>query len=123
MDKIYNGRKYKIFSRVKVPKKKGDYLYFIRIGEEPSRLYKIGTTNDILRRMKEHAKYYGEKIFILWVSPTYSKYTTLRVEDKMKKWWIEHTNWDYKENDRFTIPVEVTDVTITVRKDYNIQLE
>ena len=37
-----------------------EYIYFIRIGEPAERLFKIGTTNNINRRMKEHKKAYKE---------------------------------------------------------------
>ena len=72
--------------------------------------------------MKEQCKYYDKKITVLWFSPTYSKYTTLRIEDRMKTYWREFTDWEYKNNDRFVIPPEVKDITITVRKDYNIKI-
>jgi hypothetical protein len=53
---IYSHKKngLKIFSRVPIPKKSGDYVYFIKIGDD--RLYKIGTTNRHLQRIKEHMK-------------------------------------------------------------------
>jgi hypothetical protein len=113
----------KIFTSVPLPKKKGEYLYFIRIGQKCVRLHKIGTTNDMFDRMKEHLRNYKENIFILWISPSYSKWTTVRVEDRQKKWWIEHTNWQYLRQDRFIIPPGVKEITITVRKEWHIPLE
>jgi len=128
MECIYNGRKHKIFSRVKIPKGTGKrsqkgFLYFIRIGEATNRKFKIGTANDILRRMTEHAGYYKEPIYILWVSPVYSKYTTLRIEDRQKEEWIAAEPWEYLENDRFIIPLGVEEITIRVRREYAILLE
>lgn len=101
--------------------KKQDFVYFIQIGED-DRIFKIGTTNDIDRRMKEHKRYFKKPIKVLWVSPAYSKYTTLRVEDDTKNLWRETTNWEYIRNDRFRIPEDVTEVRIKVRKEYVVSL-
>lgn len=122
MELLYNGRKYKIYGRQPLPTKEGNYLYFIQIGEPEERLFKIGTTNRPLQRMLEHCKYYDKKINVLWFSPCYSKYTTLRIEDKMKAWWQEFTSWEYVTNDRFIIPPEVGEITITVKKEYKIAI-
>ena len=123
MECIYAGKKYKIFSKVKIPPKKGQYVYFIRIGEKDKRLFKIGTTDDIMRRMKEHCMKYKEEIYILWISPNYSKYTTLRVEDKQKDYWKTLEGFTYIPNDRFYLPKWITSITIKVRKEYKIKLE
>lgn len=112
----------------KLPKKLGDYIYFIKLiplpGTHRRAAHKIGTTNSPLSRMKEHLRYYKFEynIEILWISPAYSKYTTLRIEDKMKRWWIEANQWEYIRNDRFIIPDSVKEVTITVKKDYIIRI-
>ena len=111
-----------------LPKKKGDYLYFVRLvpGPETERrlAYKIGTTDRPLERMKEHLRSYKYQynIEVLWFSPCYSKYTTLRIEDRMKSWWIEQQAWEYIRNDRFIIPTETKEIIITVRKDYIIKI-
>lgn len=132
MYEIYKGRKHHIFSTCEklqknVPdrhtKKPKGYLYFVRIGEPQERLFKIGTTNRPIDRMLEHCKYFGKPIYILWFSPILSKYTTLRVEDRQKKVWIDGTNWQYINNDRFIIPNEVKEVSIQIKKNYIIQLE
>lgn len=123
MKLIYNGKKYQIFSRVPIPKKRGEYVYFLRIGKSSARLYKIGTTNDILRRMIEHCRYYGEEIYILWVSPNYSKYTTLRVEDRTRESWKEIGGFIYQKNDRFYIDSSIDKVQIKVKKIYEVALE
>lgn len=129
---VHNGRKYKVFSKIgKLPKdlKRKDikkdlgYLYFIRIGEENERLFKIGTTNRPLVRMLEHARYFQKEIVVLWFSPQLSKYTTLRIEDRQKNFWIENKpDWKYLENDRFIIPSEVHDLEITIKKNYSIRI-
>lgn len=126
MQEIYTCKGRKIFSKVKIPKGKGDFVYFISFPKERKegkKLVKIGTTNDILRRMKEHSKYYNTDIVIEWISPAYSKWTTLRVEDRMKKFWIEKPFWQWVRNDRFLIPDTVSKITITVRKDYSFEIE
>lgn len=126
MEKIYSNRntQLSIFTNQKIPKKKGDYLYFIRIGDSKDRVFKIGTTNNIMIRMKQHQDYFKKDIYILWISPTYSKYTTLRIEDRQKAWWIEHqADWQYIKNDRFIIPEFVKEIAIKVIKEYKILIE
>lgn len=98
------------------------YIYFIRIGEPADRLFKIGTTNDINRRMGEHRRTYKTDVEILGVIPVTSKYTTLRVEENMISEWKQNEGWIYKRNDRFIIPEDVTSVKIKVRKEYEISL-
>lgn len=100
-------------------KKNKYYIYFVRIGEPCERLFKIGTTNDLDRRMKEHKRYYKKDIKVLGVIPVTSEYTTLRVEKQTKeKWRTEFPEWEYRRNDRFIIPQGVTEVEIKVRKVY-----
>ena len=100
-------------------KKNKHYIYFIRIGEPDKRLFKIGTTNNMNRRMNEHKRYYKEDVTILGVIPVTSEYTTLRVEKQTKENWIEnHPDWQYLRNDRFIIPEDVTEIEIRVRKKY-----
>jgi len=124
MKLIHDGRKYKVYSRVKLPKafldsdEKG-YLYFIRIGQD---VYKIGTACDVLRRMIQHCKYYENEIYILWISPPLSKYTTLRIEERTKKIWKTFEGWEYKNNDRFIIPDNVKELTIKIKKDYSFSI-
>lgn len=106
-------------SKENARKKNKFYIYFIRIGEPDKRLFKIGTTNNIDRRMKEHKRYYKENVTILGVIPVTSEYTTLRVEKQTKENWIEnHPDWQYLRNDRFIIPEDVTEIEIKVRKSY-----
>lgn len=120
--KTRNG--YTCKSKVDLPKKKGDYLYFLQIGEpkDNKRIVKIGTTNNIKRRMSQELRQYEEDILILWISSPYTKYTTLRVEDKTKAVWKEFSDWKYIPNDRFEVPADITDFKITVRKDWDISL-
>lgn len=110
-------------SEVEIPTKEGDYLYFIQIGDPEERLFKIGTTNNINRRMLEHRRTYKKDIHVLWVSPTYKKSTTLLVENKMKATWKEQEGMEYIPKDRFIINENIQKITIKVRKEYVIKLE
>lgn len=94
------------------------YIYFVRIGEPCERLFKIGTTNDMDRRMKEHKRYYKKDVAVLGVIPVTSEYTTLRVEKNTKEMWKQNKDWVYLRNDRFIIPKDVTEITIKIRKEY-----
>lgn len=98
--------------------KKKDYVYFIRIGDPSENLYKIGTTNNIRRRMKEHEVAYKKSVQVLWVSPPYSKWTTLRVEERTKELWKTFEGFRYIRNDRFIIDPTIRTVTIKVRKNW-----
>ena len=97
---------------------KKEFIYFVRIGEPHERLFKIGTTNNMERRIKEHKRYYKKDIQVIGIIPLTSKYTTLRVEKKMIEKWKTFEDWIYKRNDRFIIPESVKQIIITVRKDY-----
>lgn len=99
---------------------KTDFVYFIRIGDKKDNLYKIGTTNNVIRRMKQHERYYKKKVEILWISPAYSKYTTLRVEDKTIQKWKQLEGFEYIRNDRFIINPEIHSVIIKVRKEWTV---
>lgn len=108
------------FGNLKI--KEGDLIYCLQIGEPVNgvKVIKVGTTNDILRRCKEHLLYYKKNIKVLWLSPIVSKYTTLRVEDKTKEKWAE--NYKYIRNDRFEMPETVKKLTIKIRKEYEFSI-
>ena len=76
-----------------------------------------------MRRMKEHCAKYKEEIYILWISPNYSKYTTLRIEDRQKDYWKTLEGFTHVPNDRFYFPEWITSITIKVKKEYKIDLE
>ena len=99
---------------------KDNYLYFIRIGEESENLYKIGTTNNIQRRMSQHRRYYEKPVTVLWVSNPYSKYTALRVEERTINQWKETEGFYYIRNDRFIIDPSIRRVSVKVRKEWVI---
>lgn len=138
MTQVYNGRKYQIYSAVPIPKscrktEKG-YVYFISLVFSNGAVWrKIGITNDIIERMKQHAADYAKRdkwenygipgIYIHWISNPYSIYTAQRVEKKMiKKWCEECPDWEYMANDRFVIPDTVTEIKIVVRKEWSFSL-
>lgn len=98
-----------------------DHIYFIRIGAPEDNLYKIGTTNDIARRMYQHERYYKKPVEVIWVSPAYSKYTTLRVEDRTINAWKELDGFNYIRNDRFIIDPSIHQITIKVKKEWMIE--
>ena len=90
---------------------------------------KVGTTNDLNRRIKEHNRNYLD-------TPHYpratdfeynfyiplSKYNTLRTEDKTKARFIEENFGEYVRNDRFVFEEKPTQIEITIRKTYTIEL-
>jgi hypothetical protein len=119
---IYSHKKngLKIFSRVPIPKKSGDYVYFIKIGDD--RLYKIGTTNRPLQRIKEHMKNYSQNIEILWFSPRYAEFTPVRVERNFINTHKENPFFTYVPKDRFYIADGIEKVIVKVRKEYSITL-
>ena len=92
---------------------------------------KIGTTNDLERRRKEHNRNYrkspeytlpedGEFTY-LWKLPL-SKYNTLRYEDRNRARWQEKQIGEFVRNDRFVLNEIPPQVEITIRKTYVIPL-
>lgn len=112
---------------MKEMKKTGkEYLYLLQIGEvkDGMRHIKIGTTNQMLRRMKEHRKKYNENIYVIWCRPLRSKWTTLRKEEDNKNLWKQnHKNWIYQRNDRFWIPEDITGLDISIKKKHHISFD
>lgn len=98
------------------------FIYLLRVGEPQERLFKIGTTNNIDRRIKEHKRYYKKDVHLLGYIPVKSEYTTLRVEKQTKELWKTLPDWTYMRNDRFIIPEGIEKVQIKVRKIYEFSL-
>ena len=94
-------------------------------------ILKIGTTNDLDRRRKEHTRNYRKspehalppngELTYLWKLPL-SKYNTLRYEDKNRKKWQEMGIGEFVRNDRFVLNEVPPQVEITIRKTYTISL-
>lgn len=98
---------------------------------EGNYILKVGTTNDLDRRKKEHDRTYKK-------SPSYtmpldgsfvydfflplSKYNTLRYEDKTKENWQKEGIGKFVRNDRFYCENKPNFVKITIRKTYEIAL-
>ena len=92
---------------------------------------KIGTTNNLERRAKEHNRNYqkspnatmpSENMFKYdWFRPL-SKYNTLRYEDSNKKAWREQAFGEYIRNDRFVCSEKPDKVYIKIRKIYEVTL-
>lgn len=114
----------RVFSDKKLPKKseRGEYVYLITIHYPDKNVFKIGTTNNVERRIYEHLGNYKEDITVCWVSPRYSKYTTHRVEDRNKDTYKKNVSLGYIRNDRFSYPIELDEVMVKVKKEYKIPL-
>ena len=92
---------------------------------------KVGTTNNLNRRRKEHNRAYqktphhplaeGNEFEYDWYLPL-SKYNTLRYEDKTKELWKALGFGVYLNNDRFVCAEKPPAVEITIRKTYKISL-
>ena len=94
-------------------------------------ILKIGTTDNLKRRRREHNNYYRrtpnhpmphENTFEYdWYLPL-SKYNTLRYEDRNKSRWQEELSADYLNNDRFIFAEKPQSVNVKIRKNYLIIL-
>ena len=94
-------------------------------------ILKIGTTNDLDRRQKEHTRNYKRspnytmpedgKFEYDWSRPL-SKYNTLRYEDRNREKWQKEEIGTFVRNDRFHCPKKPDFVQITIRKTYQIAL-
>ena len=102
-----------------------EFIYLIQVGEvqDGRRLIKIGTTNNIRRRMGQLMRHYKQNMTIFWISPPYAHFTTLRVEDEMKNIWRAYAGFEHIPNDRFWIPANVQQLTVKVKKEYGIIIQ
>ena len=110
-----------------------EYLYVGHyIDDEGNYILKVGTTNNLERRRKEHTrKYHKTPNYPLPLDSEFeydwhialSKYNTLRYEDKTKARWQEDNIGEYVRNDRFMCGADKPEyVEITIRKTYVIPL-
>lgn len=92
---------------------------------------KIGTTNDLERRRKEHTRNYkrspnstmptdSEFLYDWFIK--LSKYNTLRYEDSNKREWKSLGLGEYIRNDRFVFAEKPVSAIVTIRKEYEIIL-
>ena len=94
-------------------------------------ILKIGTTNDLHRRMVEHNRNYKKSpnytmppdgsFSYLWTLKL-SKYNTLRYEDRNRQAWQEQGVGEFVRNDRFVLHSIPQAVKVTIRKTYEIPL-
>lgn len=92
---------------------------------------KIGTTNDLDRRAKEHTRNYrratkhtlpkGETFKYLW-HLSLSKYNTLRFEDSNRELWKSMGIGEFVRNDRFVLATVPKSVPVKIRKTYSVAL-
>jgi len=109
-----------------------EYLYVGHYRDINDRyILKIGTTNNLERRKKEHERNYkrtsenkmpanGSFVYDWFLK--LSKYNTLRYEDKNRLAWQESQIGEYIRNDRFFCTVKPTEVQVKIRKVYTIPL-
>ena len=109
-----------------------EYLYIGHyIDTEGNYVLKIGTTNDLNRRRKEHtsnyrkAKKHGLPLNAEFVYDWHiklSKYNTIRYEDKNRERWKTLGIGNFIRNDRFICPNKPAEVCIIIRKEYRVVL-
>lgn len=116
-------------TKIKAPK---EFLYVGHYIDKKGRyILKVGTTNDLQRRKREHERKYktakeytmpqdGE--FIYDWSIKLSKYNTLRFEDRTKSAWQQISLGEYIRNDRFFCASKPDEVKVTIKKTYTIKL-
>ena len=94
-------------------------------------ILKIGTTNDLKRRAKEHTHNYkksplytmpADSTFVYDWSIPLSKYNTLRYEDSNRELWKAANYGEFVRNDRFCCLRKPDFVEVTIRKTYRIAL-
>lgn len=94
-------------------------------------ILKIGTTDNLDRRQKEHNRNYakakengfaeGQSFIYDWFIPL-SKYNTLRIEDRTRDSFIASAFGEYIRNDRFAFAEKPDRIFIEVKKVYEILL-
>lgn len=101
------------------------------VDEQGRYILKIGTTNNLDRRKKEHTRNYKKSPeFTMPESESFhydwwlklSKYNTLRYEDINRALWQEMGIGEFIRNDRFYVTEKPEMVTVTIRKTYFIPL-
>lgn len=110
-----------------------EYFYIGHYIDRAGRyILKIGTTDNLDRRKKEHDRNYtkttsengfaaGQEFAYDWYIPL-SKYNTLRVEDRTRESFIACGFGDFIRNDRFAFAVKPDRVFIGIKKVYEILL-
>lgn len=109
-----------------------EYLYVGHYTDKNGNyILKVGTTNDLERRRKEHTRNYrksesytlpNDSEFTYDFSLPLSKYNTLRFEDRTREAWKQKGFGEFVRNDRFCCKRKPKKVEITIRKTYEIYL-
>lgn len=98
---------------------------------ENNYILKIGTTNDLIRRTKEHTRNYRRAVnytlpkeneFIMDWFIKLSRYNTHRFEDSNRAKLIEEKIGNFIRNDRFVCAVKPPSIEIKIRKTYAVSL-
>lgn len=122
MELVHNGRKYKIYSNEPIPKRKNNftgYFYICKFLDEKN-IYKIGFTNNIIRRLTQECKTYNiNKVEIIFMSPLWRETTARRVEHEVREQLKE--KYEYIPKDRFILPPnEKINFSFKVRNVYSV---
>lgn len=101
------------------------------IDENDNYILKIGTTNNLERRRKEHTRNYkrspnctmpqDQEFVYDWHLPL-SKYNTFKYEDKTRNAWKELGIGTFIRNDRFCCQTKPPTIAVTIKKTYEIAL-
>ena len=109
-----------------------EYLYVGKYKDiDNNFIIKIGTTNDLERRRKEHIRNYRraktftlpkeEEFEYLWYLKL-SKYNTLRYEDNNRELWRNMEIGTFIRNDRFLLEELPEYLPIQIRKTYQVKI-
>ena len=117
------------------PKKKTgkEFLYVGHYTDTKGRfILKIGTTNNLERRQKEHTRAYqkapdytmpsNSQFEYDWTLPL-SKYNTLRYEDKNRQVWQQIGVGEFVRNDRFYCSEKPSSIPVKIRKEYVVEIK
>ena len=109
-----------------------EYLYVGKYKDVDNNfIIKIGTTNDLERRRKEHNRNYrraktftlpkDEEFEYLWHLKL-SKYNTLRYEDNNRELWRNMAIGTFIRNDRFLLEELPEYLPVQIRKTYQVKI-
>ena len=112
--------------------KNKEYLYVGHYTDKDGNyILKIGTTNNLKRRLQEHNRNYrkasnfpmaqNESFAYDWTLPL-SKYNTLRYEETNKAKWIKELFGIFQSNDRFVFLEKPACAVVKIKKEYCITL-
>jgi predicted GIY-YIG superfamily endonuclease len=109
------------------------YLYVLKyLTVNDKIVVKVGTTNNLKRRMYEHNNYYQKKaknhrmpkgatVELVWAKQ-FSAENVEKYEEENKEYWRDLGFGDYVKNDRFVFDEMPPYVEIIIKKSYIISL-